>query len=90
MNATGIVRRVDDLGRVVLPMELRRSLDINGGDPMEMWVDGSDIVLRKYQTGCVFCGAPTKNTFMEKHVCEKCMRELTVKCRDVKKIVDTK
>lgn len=56
MKATGIVRKVDLLGRIVLPMELRRSLKIAEKDPLEIYIDGADIVLRKYNPGCAFCG----------------------------------
>lgn len=57
MKATGIVRKVDELGRIVLPMELRKTLDIKEKDPVEIFVNGSDIVLRKYAPGCVHCGS---------------------------------
>lgn len=57
VKATGIVRKVDELGRIVIPVELRRTLGIEIGDPLEVYVDGSDILLRKYTPGCVFCGS---------------------------------
>lgn len=57
MKATGIIRRVDDLGRIVLPKELRRTLGINEKDPVEIYTDGKGIILRKYVPGCVFCGS---------------------------------
>ena len=56
MKATGIVRKVDELGRIVLPIELRRTLDIAERDPLEIYVDGSSIILNKYQPACIFCG----------------------------------
>lgn len=49
MKSTGIVRKVDDLGRIVIPMELRRTLGIEERDPLEIFVDGSQIILKKYQ-----------------------------------------
>ncbi len=55
MKATGIVRRVDELGRIVLPVELRRTLDISERDPLEIYVDGASIVLRKFRPNCIFC-----------------------------------
>lgn len=55
MKATGIVRKVDDLGRVVLPKELRRTLNINIKDPLEIYVDGDMIMLKKYAPVCVSC-----------------------------------
>ncbi|HCY36251.1 MAG TPA: AbrB family transcriptional regulator [Candidatus Margulisbacteria bacterium] len=59
MKSTGIVRNVDGLGRVVLPMELRRTMGIAEKDPMEIFVDGDLIILRKYEPACVFCGNTT-------------------------------
>lgn len=57
MKATGIVRKIDDLGRIVIPREIRRTLQIREDDPMEIFVDGDSIIFRKYQPGCVFCGS---------------------------------
>ena len=54
MKATGIVRKVDELGRIVLPIELRRTLKIEIKDPLEIYVDGESIMLKKYQPACVF------------------------------------
>lgn len=54
VKATGIVRRVDELGRIVLPVELRRTLDISERDPLEIYVDGASIVLRKFRPNCIF------------------------------------
>jgi len=54
MKSTGIVRKVDELGRVVLPIELRRTLDIAVKDALEIYVDGEQIVLKKYEPSCVF------------------------------------
>ena len=77
MKSTGIVRRVDELGRVVLPIELRNKFGIEQKDPIEIYVDGSSIVLRKYEPNCIFCGS-SKNIvqYKEKNVCEKCAQEL--------------
>lgn len=55
MKSTGIVRKVDELGRIVLPVELRRTMDIAEKDPLEIYVDGNSIVLRKYRPSCIFC-----------------------------------
>lgn len=57
MKATGIIRRVDDLGRIVLPKELRQTLGIGEKDPMEIYTDGKGVILRKYAPGCAFCGS---------------------------------
>lgn len=58
MKSTGIVRRVDELGRIVLPIELRRTLDITERDSLEIYVDGSSIILKKYQPACIFAMMP--------------------------------
>lgn len=55
MKSTGIVRKVDELGRIVLPIEMRRTLDIAEKDALEIYVEGEDIILHKYQAACVFC-----------------------------------
>ena len=78
MKATGIVRKVDELGRIVLPIELRRTLDIAERDPLEIYVDGSSIILTKYQPACIFCGDSSDIiTYKGKNVCEVCLRELS-------------
>ena len=70
MKATGIVRRVDELGRIVLPIELRRSLDIEERDLLEIYLDGDRIILRKQESCCLFCGADSGVTaYKEKLVC---------------------
>ena len=72
MKATGIVRKVDELGRIVLPIELRRTLNIEIKDPLEIYVDGESIMLKKYQPACVFGIRQIKG----KNVCAKCVEEL--------------
>ena len=77
MKSTGIVRKVDELGRIVLPIELRRTLDIVEKDALEIYVDGSSIILKKYQPSCIFCGESRDIIrFKEKNICPDCMREL--------------
>ncbi len=77
MKATGIVRKVDDLGRVVLPIELRRSLGIQEKDPLEIFVEGDHIVLRKSSRMCIFCGnSEDVIEFKGKGVCPTCKDEL--------------
>ena len=73
MKSTGIIRRVDELGRVVIPIEIRNQFNIVEKDPIEIYVDGSSIVLKKFEPNCIFCGS-TKNLveFKNKLVCEKC------------------
>ena len=80
MKSTGIVRRIDKLGRVVLPTELRRSLHLDWEDPIEIFVDGEHIILRKYQPGCLFCGGLDEVvTHNGASVCRSCIRELEKK-----------
>lgn len=79
MKATGIVRKVDDLGRVVLPIELRRVLGINTKDSLEIFVDGNKVVLKKYERGCKFCGQndPRKLIdYKEVAICADCAGDL--------------
>ena len=60
MKSTGIVRKVDELGRIVLPIEMRRTLDIGERDSLEIYVEGDGIILKKHQNACVFCGTPPR------------------------------
>lgn len=77
MKSTGIVRRVDELGRIVLPIELRRTLDITERDSLEIYVDGSSIILKKYQPACIFCDDPKDVvSYKGKNICAKCLKEL--------------
>lgn len=76
MKSTGIVRKVDELGRVVLPMELRRTMDIAEKDALEIYVDGNTILLKKYEPACIFCGeAKDVVDYKGKNVCRQCMQE---------------
>lgn len=77
MKSTGIVRKVDELGRIVLPIELRRTLDIAEKDSLEIYVDDGSIVLRKYQPACIFCdNAKDIVTYKGKNVCPECIEAL--------------
>lgn len=77
MKSTGIVRKVDELGRVVLPIELRRTLGIDEKDALEIYTDGEKIVLRKYEPACIFCGN-TENVLNYKNrlVCSECIKSM--------------
>lgn len=77
MKSTGIIRKIDELGRFVIPMEMRNKLDISNNDSLEIYVEGTSIILRKYQPDCVFCGS-SKNVveYKGKNVCEKCLNEM--------------
>ena len=77
MKSTGIVRRIDQWGRIVLPAELRRTLEIEEKDTMEIFVDGSSIVLKKYAPACIFCDSSRDvSQFKGKSVCARCLRQL--------------
>jgi len=77
MKATGIVRKVDELGRIVLPMELRKTLGIRKEDPVEIFVDDNNIILRKYEPACIFCGSAVEvSVIHSKNICRKCLDEL--------------
>lgn len=77
MKATGIVRRVDQLGRIVLPKELRKVLDIPESTPMEIYMEGESIILKKYAPDCLFCGnGDDVVTYKGKYVCKDCLKDL--------------
>lgn len=74
MKSTGIVRKVDELGRVVIPIELRRTMNIHEKDALEIFVDGERIVLKKYEPACIFCGnADNMRNIMGKNICVDCL-----------------
>jgi transcriptional pleiotropic regulator of transition state genes len=77
MKSTGIVRKVDELGWIVLPIELRRTLNIAEKDSLEIYVEDDTIILRKFETRCVFCGN-TKNVveYKGKNICPDCIRDI--------------
>ncbi|MGI5976826.1 MAG: AbrB/MazE/SpoVT family DNA-binding domain-containing protein [Candidatus Limivicinus sp.] len=77
MKSTGIVRKVDELGRIVLPIEMRRILDIAEKDALEIYVEGDSIILRKYQASCVFCDSVKDVvSYNGRNVCPECIKKL--------------
>lgn len=77
MKSTGVVRKLDDLGRIVLPIELRRTLDISVRDTLEIFVEDDKIILKKYHPACIFCNdARNIQPFKGKLVCTSCRAEL--------------
>lgn len=78
MKSTGMIRRVDELGRVVIPKEIRKKLDIQEKDPLEIYVQEDCIILKKYESNCIFCGN-TKDLieYREKLICKKCLKDLS-------------
>ena len=80
MKATAIVRKIDDLGRIVIPIELRRVMDIGERDSLEIFVDGSSIVLKKYSRSCSFCGGDEAlSYYLDKAICSTCIGEIKKK-----------
>ncbi|MBE6556162.1 MAG: AbrB/MazE/SpoVT family DNA-binding domain-containing protein [Ruminococcaceae bacterium] len=77
MKSTGMVRKLDDLGRIVLPKEIRNTLGINEKDPVEIFMDGDRIVLQKYHPACVFCNNVDNVTYFNgKRVCSACIEKI--------------
>lgn len=80
MKSTGIVRKLDDLGRIVIPMELRRIFGISTNDQLEIFVEEDRIVLAKYEPTCVFCDSlDNLSEYKEKQVCGNCLPDLLKK-----------
>jgi len=77
MKSTGIVRKIDELGRIVLPIEIRRTMSLERSDAVEIFVDEEKIILKKYEPSCVFCGnADNVTLFKGKLVCADCLNSL--------------
>ena len=77
MKSTGMVRKVDELGRIVLPAEIRQSMDINVRDALEIFTDEGRIILQKYQPACTFCTNASEIVLFEgKRICPDCLARL--------------
>ncbi len=78
IRSTGITRKIDELGRIVLPSELRKKLELNDKDAVEFFIDGSSVILRKFTSNCIFCGS-NKNllSYNNKLICDKCKNNIT-------------
>ena len=77
MKSTGVVRKVDELGRIVLPAEIRKILDINPKDAVEFFMDGDRIVIQKYQPSCIFCNNTEDVVFFNgKLICKACASKI--------------
>ena len=77
MKFAGIVRRLDEVGRIVLPIELRKKLDLNPHDPVEIFVDDEKVILKKYVPTCIFCGNPDDVIlYHNKLVCKNCIEAM--------------
>ncbi len=77
MKSLGIIRKVDELGRIVLPIELRRKLDIEEKDSLEIYTDGDSVILKKYEPSCIFCGSSEGIfDFSGKNICSSCAKKI--------------
>lgn len=77
MKTTGIIRKIDDLGRIVLPIELRKKMGIGQHDAIEIYVDGDKVILKKHETECIFCGSNKDlSDYKGKSVCATCRRNI--------------
>ncbi len=77
MKSTGVVRKVDELGRIVLPISIRQIMDINEKDSLEIFTDENKIILQKYQPSCVFCNNADDIVFFNnKRVCRTCLEKI--------------
>ena len=78
MKSTGVVRKIDELGRIVIPIELRRTMDLEEKDALEIYVDNEKIILRKYEPACLFCGnAENVMNYKGKNICKGCLTDLS-------------
>ncbi len=78
MKSTGIIRKVDNLGRIVLPIELRRTLDIEERDELEIYMENDRIILQKFEKACIFCGSSRGLiSYRRKNVCQECLKKMT-------------
>lgn len=77
LKSTGVVRKLDQLGRIVLPKELRTVLNLREIYALEIYVDGEEIILKKYEPACIFCGdAREVVNYRGKNICKKCLEEM--------------
>lgn len=78
MKATGIVREIDQLGRFVIPKEIRNNLGIESYDPLEIFIEGDRIILKKYAPACIFCNeVDNVVTYHNKLICHDCLKALS-------------
>lgn len=77
MKSTGMVRKVDELGRLVLPAEIRQTMDIQPKDALEIFIDNDRIILQKYQPACTFCNSADDVTiFQGRRICRGCIAKM--------------
>ncbi len=77
MNSRGIIRKIDELGRIVIPKEMRKKLDIDTGSALEIHIEGDAIVMKKDTPVCIFCGSEaTAFDYLDKSICHACLSEI--------------
>ena len=81
-NIIGITRNLDNLGRVVIPMELRKSLGFAENQGVEILADNDHIIIRKASTRCIFCGEPTELQVLSRYACKDCLEKLQATSRN--------
>lgn len=82
MKSVGVVRKIDQLGRYVIPKETREKLNIVTGDSMEIYIDGNSLILKKYSPGCIFCGECDNTVkYQDKTICRKCAERIGFKMK---------
>lgn len=78
MKSTGIVRNLDELGRIVIPKEIRKKMEIDQKDPIEIFIDGNSVILKKYEKGCIFCNnSKDLQVYKDKLICKKCLNSIS-------------
>ncbi len=80
MKSTGVIRKIDELGRVVIPKEIRTKLKLDEKDPVEIYIDGRAIILKKVETNCIFCGNGANQklvSYKDKLICNNCLEDLS-------------
>ncbi len=78
MKSTGMVRKLDELGRVVIPKEIRHKLNIEEKDPIEIYIQGESVVLKKYEASCIFCNNSKKlSNYKDKLICSNCLSQIS-------------
>ena len=84
MKAIGIVRKIDSLGRVVLPKEIRKTFDLPEGAPIEIFTEDNTIILKKYERGCIFCGQSSDFMFGDQCICSDCREQIRKGLKELK------
>ncbi|MBR6557962.1 MAG: AbrB/MazE/SpoVT family DNA-binding domain-containing protein [Clostridia bacterium] len=80
MKSTGMIRKIDELGRIVLPIEIRKNMDIKEKDEIEIFIENDRIILQKHDPACVFCNSAEELfIYMDKPICKACLDKLGTK-----------